>query len=33
MIKAVVKEVKEKAAGEYIIKYQDSEFIAYTTSS
>lgn len=32
-IKAVVKEVKDKATGEYIIKYQDSEFTAYATSS
>ena len=32
-IKAVVKEVKDKATGEYVIKYQDSEFIAYATSS
>lgn len=32
-IKAVVKKVKDKATGEYIIKYQDSEFTAYATSS
>lgn len=32
-IKAVVKEEKDATTGEYLIKYQDSEFIAYATSS
>ena len=32
-IKAVVKERKDATTGEYLIKYQDSEFTAYATNS
>ena len=32
-IKAIVKQVSNQTIGEYLIKYQDSEFIAYATSA
>ena len=31
-IKAIVKQIKDKAIGEYILRYQDSDIIAYAAS-